>query len=177
MARDTSAVDAPDASIMLFIARPSVVASSRLEQRGASCCTMLATWLVELGRPSRLFWMRWIEADASSAEYPRLDITLGKLFSVSTREIAALREFDTALNAPDAAVATSPASAPAFAENPLLYDPPALWPAFWLIPLEELKALVSCLLMFPVRLSNRGVRSTEPLATSAIACPLSACKK
>ena len=77
IARDTSAVLAPDASIMLLSASPKSVASSSPEVSGASCCTIDATLSVEEGKPSSELDILEIEAEASSALYPRFCITFG----------------------------------------------------------------------------------------------------
>ena len=65
---------------------------------------------------------------------------------------------------------TAPEMAPTFAANPEPKSRAAMPPA--LSALEEPKAPSSSLDTVDVRLSKRGVRSTEPLTTSAMAYDL-----
>lgn len=89
MARVWSAVDAPEAKNMLFMARDSVVASSSPPQSGASCCVMDTMPSRDVGIPSMPEDSLLMAASASEAPYPRFCITFGKLAIVSTRETAA----------------------------------------------------------------------------------------
>ena len=118
----------------------------------------------DVGRPSIEALIFLIDAVASSLEYPRFFMTLGKLFMVSTRPIALPSEFEIALNALLVTLETRPMTAPALAESPELNLPPIL-------DAPE-KAPSSWSAIDDVRLSNFGVSSTEPLATSAIQSPL-----
>ena len=166
IARLTSAVDAPDARHMSLNAMPMLVASSRLEQSGASCCTMPVSAGSDVGRPSIAPLILWMDAVASSPEYPRFCMTFGKLFIVSTRLIALPSDDDIALIAELVTLDTTPAIAPAFAENFVEYSSPHFAPACEPTFAAPENAPLSCSLMLPLRLSNFGVRRTEPLATS-----------
>ena len=129
-----SAVLAPPASIASLNASEMFVASSRLFVSGASCCTMPAIALDVVGRPSSALLILRMLAPASSAEYPRFFMTLGKLFIWSARLIALPMLLLTALTALPTTLCTAPAIAPALADRPesmpLPAFPPALLPAF-----------------------------------------------
>ena len=172
IARETSAVDAPEAKHISLNAMPIFVASSRDPHNGASCCTMPVSAGSDVGRPSIDALIFLIDALASSLEYPRFFMTLGKLFMVSTRPIALPREFEIASNALLVTLETRPMTAPALAESPELNLPPASEPALPPILDAPEKAPSSWSAIDDVRLSNFGVSRTEPLATSAIQSPL-----
>ena len=95
-------------------------------------------------------------------------MTFGKLFMVSTRLIALPSELLIAVNALLEIEATRPATAPALALRPSLKLVPVCAPAFEPMALAPEKAPFNCSVIDPVRLSNLGVSSTEPRATSAI---------
>ena len=120
----------------------------------------------DVGRPSIAPLIFLIEAVASSPEYPRFCMTFGKLFIVSTRLIALPSDDEMALIAELVTLDTTPAIAPALAENVLLYFDPVSLPAFAPTFEAPSNAPLSCSAMLPLRLSNFGVRRTEPLATS-----------
>ena len=168
IARETSAVEAPEAKHISLNAMPIFVASSREPHNGASCCTMDVSPGSDVGRPSIDADIFLIDASASWLEYPRFFMTFGKLFMVSTRLIALPSELLIAVNALLVIVETRPATAPALALRPSLKLVPVCAPAFEPMALAPEKAPFNCSVIDPVRLSNLGVSSTEPRATSAI---------
>ena len=90
---------------------------------------------------------------------------------MSARDIAAVIELLIAENAPEAIVEATPIMPPTFAENPPEKLLAALEPDLVAVEETELKALFSSWFIVPIKLSNFGVRSTEPFATSAISSP------
>ena len=124
-----SIVLAPPASMALLNASAMSVASSRFEVNGASCCTMPVMAELVVGRPSSAALIFLMLAAASSLEYPRFFMTLGKLFIWSARPMALLR-----------LEATTPATAPILAEKPEVKFLPACAP-----PLSPAEPKASCM--------------------------------
>ena len=118
MAPCAAAVPLPPASITSLNARAILVASPRLPPVDAICWVNDASASVEDGRPSRWSLIALMDLSAVFAEYPSDCMTVGKLFSVSTRATAVPIEPEIASIAFDTTLAAAPATAPAFANLP-----------------------------------------------------------
>ena len=135
-----SVVLAPPASMALLNASAMSVASSRFEVNGASCCTMPVMAELVVGRPSSAALIFLMLAAASSLEYPRFFMTLGKLFIWSARPMALLRLEATTPATLLNTLAVTPATAPILAEKPEVKFLPACAP-----PLSPAEPKASCM--------------------------------
>ena len=118
------------------------VASSRLLVSGASCCTMPVMAELVVGRPSSAELIFLMLAAASSDEYPRFFMTLGKLFIWSARPMALLRLEATTPATLLNTLAATPATAPILAEKPVEKFLPAAAP-----PLSPAAPKASCMVL------------------------------